>query len=232
MPRTKIALSVSIALAAVQAADAAFNWTVHSDLSSWATAVNGANECTFDFEPIGPPVSGGFGSFTDQYGGFGVLGAGQFYGAGGEGPFPGLPYSQVGMSPDSAWVHSSLGFQSGLVTRYDNLRFIAPITGMAFWIRGAAASGFVQASLYRDGQYLGFKTYSISNIPSYGLPGGGTTAYSKLMAFTTDVEFDYISFQGSGFFVTESLWVPTNAIPMPATCALVGLALGVSRRRR
>jgi hypothetical protein len=52
------------------------------------------------------------------------------------------------------------------------------------------------------------------------------------MAFTTDVEFDYISFQGSGFFVTESLWVPTNAIPMPATCALVGLALGVSRRRR
>ncbi|MFN9078808.1 MAG: hypothetical protein ACK5WX_15475, partial [bacterium] len=61
MPRTKIALSVSIALAAVQAAYAAFNWTVQSDLSSWATAVNVATECTFDFEPLGPTVSGGLG---------------------------------------------------------------------------------------------------------------------------------------------------------------------------
>ncbi len=234
-------LAVIVASQALtQIATAAFSTTLYSNLSAWSNAVGGANECTWDFDPIGTPVWNGWGSFTNQYAGFGVRAPGTFYGSGPSGgaTYPGLPYTQVGMSPETAWVLPSyLGLSSGIaVSGSLRLAFDAPVTGAAFHIVGQDSSYF-QVYLSRNGVYLGTSTLTtLAAAPDYGVPQGGATI-SALVAFTADIEFDYIAIQttwlGGGPWALETFWAPTTAIPAPSALMVLGVAaIGCRSRRR
>ncbi len=228
-----IAVTLSAALAATGLANASYTTTVYDDLSSWSAAVGGANECTWDFDPIGTPVYNGWAAFTDQYASYGVRAPGQFWTEAGW--FRGLPYTQVGMAPETAWVFPAIGLSSGIgADNFKPLAFDAPIRGLAFHIVGNGDSPLL-VRLFRNGEFLGQQTVAwLSSSPTYGAPQGGATM-SSLVAFTTDVEFDALAFDTGWWnsWGTESLWVPTNAVPGPGAIGVFGLAaLGVRPRRR
>ncbi len=224
-----------LTLASNNIAAAAWTPTYYSDISSWSNAVGGANECTFDFDPIGTPVAEGWASFTNQYVNFGVRARGSFYSPADGMEYPGLPYSQIGMSPESAWAHEYFGLESGVgAIGPQNLELNAPTNGFAFHTVGGPVWGDFYIWLFRDGVYLGQTHLSFGQAPAYGTPSSDPEKTSVLIAFTADVEFDRIGFQnyGEAYFCSESWWVPTSAIPSPgALPLLVGCAL-VTRRRR
>ena len=149
MPRTDTITTVAAlaALASASLATASFTTTYYSDVASWSNAVGASNECTWDFDPIGTPVVNGWGSFTDQYAGFGVRAPGQFGASGAT--YPGLPYTQIGMSPETAWVYPQWGLRSGIMaTGWKPLAFDAPIHGVAFHLIGAPAYGTFFVNLW------------------------------------------------------------------------------------
>ena len=234
MPRTDTITTVAAlaALASASLATASFTTTYYSDIASWSSAVGGSNECTWDFDPIGTPVVNGWGSFTDQYADFGVRASGQFGASGAT--YPGLPYTQIGMSPETAWVYPQLGLSSGLAaTGWKPLTFDAPTRGLAFHLIGAPAYGTFFVNLWLGNEFLGQASTTFGAAPSYGTPPSANQT-SVLVAFTTNVEFDRIFFESSStaFFGTESLWVPTSAIPSPGVVPMFALAAIAGRRRR
>ena len=232
MQRTEIIAAATATLASAGIAAASLTTTYYSDIASWSSAVGGANECTWDFDPIGTPVVMGWGSFTDQYGGFGVRALGQFGGSGVL--YPGLPYTQIGMSPETAWVYPELGLRSGLSAIGPKpLSFDAPIQGVAFHLVGAPPWGTFYVGLNRGGVFLGEASISFGAAPAYGSPPPTAGQTSVLVAFTANVDFDSILFNSSSlaFFGVESLWVPTSAIPAPGALALLALAASVRPRR-
>ena len=233
MPRTDIITTVA-ALACTSLATASFTTTYYSDVASWSNAVGASNECTWDFDPIGAPVVNGWGSFTDQYAGFGVRALGHF-GANGN-LYPGLPYTQIGMSPESAWVYPQIGLSSGLAAMgWKPLYFDAPTRGVAFHLVGAPAWATFFVQLYRGDVFLGQTAVSFGTAPAYGSPPPTAGLTSVLVALTVDVEFDAIAFDSSSTIATfgvESLWVPTNAIPSPGVLPAMALVALTGRRRR
>lgn len=221
------------ALASASLASAAFTTTYYNDITSWSNAVGGANECTWDFDPIGTPVSNGWASFTDQYADFGVRAIGEYTGSGSV--HPGIPYTQIGMSPQTAWVFPNMGLSSGLSAAggWSPIKFDAPTTGVAFHYVGDNPFASLKFLLYRSDpyEYLGQVTISATAAPAYGTPQGGAT-FSVLVAFTVDVEFDVVTIGWNSATGIESMWVPTSAIPAPGVLPLLALAAGVRRRRR
>ena len=105
MPRTDTITTVAAlaALASASLATASFTTTYYSDIASWSSAVGGSNECTWDFDPIGTPVVNGWGSFTDQYAGFGVRAPGQFGASGAT--YPGAGWAQSSPTRSSAAMY-------------------------------------------------------------------------------------------------------------------------------
>lgn len=238
MRRTEIITTVAAlctALAGVGRATAAFTPTYYSDPASWSSAVGGSNECTWDFDPIGMPVSLGWGNFADQYAAFGVTAPGTWHGSDGQ-MYTGTPYVQVGMSPDSAWVYPAFGLSSGIAASGGiPLAFGAPVHGAAVHLVGAESWANFWMRLSFRGEYLGQANVSFGSAPAYGPPPlPGQT--SVLVAFTADVEFDLITigsnFSAYGPWGVESLWVPTSAIPTPSAFSLLAVAATLRRRRR
>jgi MYXO-CTERM domain-containing protein len=176
----------------------------------------------------------GWGSFTDQYADFGVRALGQF-GANGT-LYPGTPYTQIGMSPESAWVYPQLGLSSGLAaTGWKPLTFGAPTRGVAFHLVGAPAWATFSVRLFRGDVFLGQTGVSFGAAPAYGPPPPTAGLTSVLVALTVDVEFDFLTFDSSSTiasFGVESLWVPTSAIPSPGVLPALALAGLAGRRRR
>jgi MYXO-CTERM domain-containing protein len=236
MPRTDTITTVAAlaALASASLATASFTTTYYSDIASWSSAVGGSNECTWDFDPIGTPVVNGWGSFTDQYADFGVRAPGQFGASGAT--YPGLPYTQIGMSPETAWVYPQLGLSSGLAaTGWKPLTFDAPTRGLAFHLVGAPAWATFFVRLYQGDVFLGQTGVSFGAAPAYGSPPPTAGLTSVLVALTVDVDFDYVEFESSSFkasFGVESLWVPTSAIPSPGVLPALALVALAGRRRR